>query len=98
MKYWNLLKLEIEKLIRWFAYLIGIVSSVISALLCIVTFTVMEKNKNINSERIDSVMTKSDLVLYILCVIIPLIISIFILVATRKFKELNQLIEENKKL
>jgi hypothetical protein len=30
--------------------------------------------------------------------ILPLLISIFILVATRKFKELNQLIEENKNL
>jgi hypothetical protein len=98
MKYWNLLKLEVEKLIRWFAYLIGIGSSFISALICIATFTVMEKNKNINSDRFDAFMTKSDLVIYILCVIIPLLCSIFTLVATRKFKELNQLIEENKKL
>lgn len=98
MKIWKLLKLEVEKLIRWFAYLIGIGSSVISAQLCIVIYNVMEKNKNINSDRIDADMTKSDLVLFILCFIIPLIISIFILVATRKFKELNQLIEENKKL
>jgi hypothetical protein len=98
MKYFNLFKLELEKLIRWFAYLIGIGSSVCSALVCVATFNAMENKITFNSEKIDASNTKSDLVFAILCVIIPLLISTFILVVTRKFKELNQLIEENNKL
>jgi hypothetical protein len=94
MKYFNLFKLELEKLIRWFAYLIGIGSSVASVMLYKITITVMEKNKSSDWD-IDAVITKSSLVLMIF---IPLLCSIFILVATRKFKELNQLIEENKNL
>ena len=98
MKYFNLFILEFEKLIRWFAYLIGIGSSVCSALIFVATFNLMENKITFNSERVDAMHTKSDLVLAILCVIIPLLISTFILVVTRKFKEINQLIEENKKL
>ncbi len=97
MKNWKLIILEVEKLIRWFALVIGIGSSVISAMLCIATFNIMEQMKNLNSEKTDG-FTKTDSVLAFLCVFTPLVISIFILIATRKFKELNQLIEENKKL
>ncbi len=89
MKYWNLLKLEIEKIIRWFALVFGIVSSFCSFLISVASFNIVEKN--LNSEKIDCILA-------FLVVFTPLLVSIFILVATRKFKELNQLIEENKKL
>lgn len=100
MKNWNLIKLRLELGLRWMAITFG---SGLSALSIICSFLLSyakgsssEYNQELKSINISDLADSVFAVLF--AFIIPILVSIFILVATRKIKELNQLIEENKKL
>jgi hypothetical protein len=101
MKNWNLFKLHLEWGFRFFAVGLGSAISGFSLLMsCLLMFGVQNKNfeykQMLQSAKLSDL---ADMILYIsFTLIIPILVVIFILVATRKFKELNQLIEENKKL
>ena len=100
--------LEIEKLTRFIGYILGISGLFMWTILTIMCF---EAINNINNRLApDSLKIRNlrdlgmidfahHMVNFIYLSFMGIIIaSIFILVATRKFKELNQLIKENKKL
>lgn len=92
MKIWKLYKLYLEQGIRTIGLLMGTLCS------SIFLFFLWNQLENSSWQQITKNFNLENLAVAKLFYIIPLIISIFILVATRKFKELNQLIEENKKL
>jgi hypothetical protein len=92
MKNWKLYKLYLELGIRTIGLLMGTLCS------SIFLFFLWNQLENSSWQQITKNFNLENLAVATLFYIIPLIISIFILVATRKFKELNQLIEENKKL
>lgn len=98
MKKWNLIKLHLEWGLRSLSLVIGSFFAVFLFMLSISYFNV-DKNYLRKSNSHLSIFDLADLISgVVLCLIAPILISIFIIVATRKFKELNQLIEENKKL
>lgn len=98
MKNWNLLKLNIELFFRWIALVFGFGASLINIFIYVKFFNLLNE-LNIDSVNIEKINDPFSFINPILIWMqFPVVISTFILVATRKFKELNQLIEENKKL
>ena len=99
MKNWNLFKLRLEWGFRLFAVGLG---SIISGLGLFIFYLLISGYRRFYYKAELSVIKLSDLGDLIISIsfviILPILISTFILVVTRKFKELNQLIEENKKL
>jgi hypothetical protein len=96
MKNWNLLKLWVEVGLRFIALFI---STVISIFVTVGIFNILNLNDvKFNEFKDEIIKEPAGVHLLIILFITPLLVSIFILVATRKFKEINQLIEENKKL
>jgi hypothetical protein len=98
IKNWNLIKLRLEWGIRSLALMLGSLLSVSCLLLCyrLVFQEYKYKHMMMSVKKINDLF---DIIFFISFVLIlPILVSIFILVATRKFKELNKLIEENKKL
>ena len=95
MKKWKLILLEVEKIIRWLALIYGSLFSFI-AFCQIVWLYIADNAVAVLYKTIPD--NSLSIIVFIVKSILPLLISIFILVATRKFKELNQLIEENKKV
>jgi hypothetical protein len=93
MKNWNLIALWIEKIIRWIALIFGYLFSFFALMQIFWIYTADNVYDKINAPDIGK-----GIIIFIVKSILPLLISIFILLATRKFKELNQLIEENKNL
>ncbi len=89
MKNW---KLYLEQGIRTIGLLMGTFCSSIFLLF------LWNQLENSSWQQITKNFNLENLAVATLFYIIPLLCSIFILVATRKFKELNQLILENKKL
>lgn len=89
MKNWNL---YLEKGIRTIGLLMGTLCSSIFLLF------LWNQLENSSWQQITKNFNLENLAIATLFYIIPLLCSIFTLVATRKFKELNQLIEENKNL
>lgn len=96
MKNWKLFMLKLEMTLRMSALFIGY-SVCIGLSIAVFQHSFLEKrlDKLLTSIHQDPILMS---VVFYSYFITPLLISIFILVATRKFKELNQLIEENKKL
>jgi ABC-type polysaccharide transport system permease subunit len=96
MKNWNLFKLKLEMTLRLSALIIGFAECVFLSIAVFQNSLVENRlDKTLTSIHQDPIFMS---VIFINFFIIPLLISIFILVATRKFKEINQLIEKNKKL
>ncbi len=96
MKNWNLFILKLEMTLRISALIIGY-SVCIALSIAVFQNSFLEKrlDKLLTSIHQDPILMS---VVFNGYFITPLLISIFILVATRKFKELNKLIEENKNL
>ena len=94
MKNWNLLKLWVEIGLRLIAL---VISTVISIFVTVGIVNILNLNDVKFNEYKDNII-KEPVALVILTIIAPLLISIFILVATRKFKELDKLIKKNKNL
>ena len=98
MKNWNLLKLNIELFFRWIALVFGFGASLINIIIYVKFFNLF-KELNIESLNFEKTNDIFSFISFIhIWMMIPVVISTFILVATRKFKYLNQLIEENKNL
>lgn len=93
MKNWKLIMLEVELIIRWIALIFGYLFSFFAFIQIFWIYTADNVYDKINAPDISK-----GIIIFIVKSILPLLISIFILVATRKFKEINQLIEENKNL
>ncbi len=97
--------LEIEKLTRFIGYILGISGLFMWTILTIMGFEAInnmlapDSLKIRNLRDLGMIDFAHHMVNFSYLSSMGIIIaSIFILVATRKFKELNQLIEENKKL
>ncbi len=96
MKNWNLFKLKLEMTLRLSALTIGFAECIFLSIAVFQNLLVENHlDKTLTSIHQDPILMS---VIFINFFIIPLLISTFILVATRKIKELNKLIEENKKL
>jgi hypothetical protein len=95
MKNWKLIMLEVELIIRWIALIFGYLFSFFAL---IQIFWIYTADNVYDKIKINTLDIDSGIIIFIVKSILPLLISIFILVSTRKFKEINQLIEENKKL
>ena len=89
MKNWKLIMLEVELSIRWIALIFGYLFSFFALMQIFWIYTADNVYGKINAPDIGK-----GIIIFIVKSILPLLISIFILVATRKFKELNQLIEK----
>ncbi|WP_345095231.1 hypothetical protein [Flavobacterium chungnamense] len=96
MKKLNLLKLNIELFLRWIALLYGYVFSFFALFQIIWIYTA----NNVYDKLKISIPDYGSLgiIIFIVKIFLPILISIFFLVATRNFKEIKKLIEENKKL
>ena len=98
MKNWNLFKLHLEWGFRVFAVGLG---SIISGLGLLIFYLKISGYRRFYYKAELSVIKLSDLGDLIISIsfviILPILVSIFILVATRKLKVVNQLIKKNKK-
>ncbi len=97
MKNWNLWMLRLEFALRSIALYMGSILSIILLYGVIVVVTSSDKR----FKEFIGIVGKEPIamsIVYNVFFIVPLLISIFILLTTRRFKEINQLIEENKKL
>ena len=95
MKKWKLILLEIEKIIRWLAIIFGSLFSFM-AFCQIVWLYIADNAASVLYKTIPN--NSLSIIVFVVKSILPLLLSIFILIATRKFKELNLLIVENKNL
>ena len=97
MKNWNLFMLRLEFGLRFIALFMGSIVSFWPLYASIIVVISGEKR----FKELVEVVGKETIginIAYNVFFIVPLLISIFILLATRRFKEINQLIEENKNL
>lgn len=95
MKNWKLIMLEVELRIRRIALIFGCLFSFFAFIQIFWIYTADDIYDKIKNGTPDDGL---GVIIFIVTSILPLLISIFILVSTRKIKEINQLIEKNKKL
>lgn len=95
MKKWKLILLEIEKIIRWLAIIFGSLFSFM-AFCQIVWLYIADNAASVLYKTIPN--NSLSIIVFVVKSILPLLLSIFILIATRKFKELNKLIKEQQKI
>jgi len=87
--------LQIEWYLRAVSIIVGILCSLGLTMAFLAIMSNLDKSISAESETVIG-MLKIDLLLYLVLIFIPMVISILILVITRRFKDLNLLISEIK--
>ena len=82
MKNWKLIMLEVELIIRWIALIFGYLFSFFAL---IQIFWIYTADNVYDKIKINTLDIDSGIIIFIVKSILPLLISIFILVSTRKF-------------
>jgi hypothetical protein len=89
--------LYLEYGIRILSYFYGFCISCMLFYAHLSSLKLVEKMLENDNQFTKEILTNNHIVLLISTSIFPILVAIFFLIATRKFKEINQLIEENKK-